>query len=329
MENDELIGEHRTPVSFQFLGPFRAMRGTVEIELGAPRERRLLIALLRSAGHWISRDELVTWVWDVPPTHPRALDEVAGFLRNGSLAELGLSDQFTSRDGRCRLDVDSDCVDAHRLKRLAARADEVRGVAHRDLLRAALGLRHGEPLEDIGGQRIDAYRGELTARYRRVEILYNQLEVRTGRGATRLQDLERLHEQDPVDVLTAGLYMCALYLAGNPTRADAVRGAHVEQLFEYGLEVPRQLADLQQAMLSGASDLGVAGAYFLGGPFRPINDADPDAEVPPESEELPTTAQDRVAAIHSTVTTNNGVVNAIGSITTDYLNLGIDKRRSG
>ncbi|MBF6469956.1 winged helix-turn-helix domain-containing protein [Nocardia beijingensis] len=320
------------PVNFQLLGPFRAMHGSVEFELGGARERRLLIALLRSAGHWISREELVGWVWDHPPTKPlRALDEVASDLR-AALAASGLDGRFKSKAGLCRIEVRPDTVDAHRLRYLAARADEVRGVEHRDLLRAALGLRRGEPLEDVTGDRIDTYRRELAGRYRRVEIAFNQLEVRSGRAGGRLIELERLHEDEPADVLTAGLFICALHLVGNPTRAHAVLRAHRDQLVEVGLEVPRQIADLQQALYTGETDLGVAGAYFLGGPLRPAeDDSEPAAEVESggADETTDTAARPLEPGPRVMMTTNSGVVNSVESIRADYVNLGIDRRGIG
>lgn len=296
----EELDTYVEPIEFQLLGPLRATRSGVELELGGLREQRLLVALLRSAGQPVARSTLASWVWDEEPADPRALDEVAGHLRK-VLARLGLNARFTSKNNLCRLAVPPDWVDAHRLKRIAARVDEVGGVEYRDLLRSALELRRGEPLENLPGARIEEFRGDLAARYRRLEIQYNQLEVRSGRGGSRLPDLERLYADQPEDVVTAGLFMVALHYTGNPTRVHQVFLDHRARLDAMGYEVPERLSVLYQKLLSPSADLGRADEYFLGGPYQPSEKSGPATE--PEKPKA-----DESASKHSVYNEINGAV---------------------
>lgn len=292
------------PIEFRLLGPLRAERRGAEIDLGGQREQRLLVPLLRSAGQWVNRAGLAGWVWDEEPTDRAALDEVAGDLRK-VLLRMGLEGKFTSKNGLCRLDVPAESVDAHRLKRLAARVDEVSGTEQRDLLRSALELRRGEPLENLGGARIAEFRSELAARYRRLEIQFAQLEVRHGRGAGRLLDLERLYRENPVDVIAAGLLMVALYYTGNPTRVHEIFLDHRGHLDAQGYEVPERLATLYQRLLSSDTGLGRADEYFLGGPYRPQeNVADATGSADDDSQHDPS---ERHQAVHQIF---NGTINA-------------------
>lgn len=317
---DEMTKNFPAEVRFQLLGPVGAYVNSTPVDLGTRRERRLLVAFLSAPNRRILRRDLVDWVWDDPPANPnRALDEVVTDLRRKRLDPLGLADFLISnRDGWCQFAVPPECVDASCLDALARRATASGESRRRELLVEAVQLRHGEPLEDLDGRLIDGYREKLASAYRRVEILFNQCDVRHGRGAERLTDLERLYRSHPMETRVAGLYMCALHYAGIPADALRLFQHHRSLLDEHGLVVMPQLTALQVRILRAEANISPEADFFLGGP--PVITPEP-AEEPAQDARSGDTAESesRRAAVTNIVT---------GNITGTYVLFGIDNRSS-
>nr|WP_232542359.1 bacterial transcriptional activator domain-containing protein [Nocardia bovistercoris] len=223
-----------------------------------------------------------------------------------------------------KLRVPPDAIDVHRLARIAARSEEVRGTEQRDLLLAALELRHGEPLEGLAGNLVEEYRSSLVKQYRRLEIQFNQLEVRSGRGSRRLRDLERIYEQDPTDTRTTGLYMSALYYDGNPIQALDVYRDHFRHLKEMNIDVTQNMRNLQSRILSEAADLGPVVEPFIGGPYRPEAEQQEEfvQESPAPQREK---SEEKALRPQQIVRTRMDSVNVSGG----YVNFGFDQRGAG
>ncbi|MET0133517.1 MAG: winged helix-turn-helix domain-containing protein, partial [Kibdelosporangium sp.] len=83
-------GGMRAPVRFALLGPLRAWRAGVELELGPPQQRLLLAMLLTNAGRPVGLDELVDVLWeDRPPaTAVNVVHRYVGALRRVFEPEL-------------------------------------------------------------------------------------------------------------------------------------------------------------------------------------------------------------------------------------------------
>ena len=54
-------------VKFRVLGPLEAVAGTRQIELGPPKQRAFLAALLIESGRVVSVDKLADLLWDGNP----------------------------------------------------------------------------------------------------------------------------------------------------------------------------------------------------------------------------------------------------------------------
>ncbi|MFG1607721.1 BTAD domain-containing putative transcriptional regulator [Actinoplanes sp. NPDC049265] len=116
-------------VRFSLLGPVRAWRGDVELELGAARQPRLILALLlvrAASGAGASLTELVDLLWpaDPPASAPNVVHRHVGALRR--VLEPGLPNRATGsyllRDGaeyRIRL---AGGLDLLRFRELTAKA---------------------------------------------------------------------------------------------------------------------------------------------------------------------------------------------------------------
>ncbi|MEU7140390.1 BTAD domain-containing putative transcriptional regulator [Nocardia sp. NPDC046473] len=306
-------------VRFQLLGPVEARVSSTRVELGTPRERRLLVALLSSPGRRVPRDNLAHWVWDDPPDNAaRKLDEPVSDLRRHHLSELGLADRLISKDGWCQFDIPADCVDVHLLRKLVDRATQFEDSRRRELLIEAMQLRHGEPLEDLDGSKISAYRDKLAADYRHAEILFNQFDVRNGRERDRLTDLERLYHARPQETRVAGLYICALHYGGLPVEALDVFQHHRKFLDKYGMAIPKQLTNLHERLLSGEDNISPQSDVFLGGQHI-SEQAQHEASVDEEDSNAKTPRQNATNIVNNTLT---------GDTRADYMVFGFDNRSS-
>jgi DNA-binding SARP family transcriptional activator len=143
---------------FRLFGPVEMWVGGRRIDVGQPRQRAVLAALLVDAGQVVTLPTLVDRVWgDAPPdTARRTLHSYVARVRK-VLAQAGaMGDEPTRlarRDGGYTLDVELDRVDVHRFRGLVGQArdracPDTRRVA---LLREALALWRAEPLAGLAG----------------------------------------------------------------------------------------------------------------------------------------------------------------------------------
>lgn len=261
-------------VRFDLFGSFEAYADGASVDLGAKRERRLLVALLSAESRRVSRSELVEWIWDDVPADPaRACYEVASGLRRKCLDPLGLT--LVCKDGWYQLAVPGECVDVHRFRALTGRALEVDDDHRVELLDEALRLCRGVPLSGLDGRRIDAYRDQLTEDRRTVEVLGSQIDLRRRRGEERIPVLRRLLRERPDDSRVTGLLMYALHQFGSTAEAITVYHDHKEQLAENGVKVPPRLRDLHVRIARGDQDLSPEADVFLGGKAIPSDAAEP------------------------------------------------------
>jgi DNA-binding SARP family transcriptional activator len=138
-------------VWFSMLGPVRAWRGPVELNLGPNQQRSMLALLLLKANHLVSVDDLIELLWEEQPP-ASAVNVIHKYI--GAIRRLLEPDLEARAAGRWltrhgpgyRLAVDEDMSDLISFRRLVKDA----GSAHAnqpadalDLLTEALGLRRG------------------------------------------------------------------------------------------------------------------------------------------------------------------------------------------
>jgi DNA-binding SARP family transcriptional activator/tetratricopeptide (TPR) repeat protein len=122
-----LTGSRTAQVRFTVLGPVRAWRGDVEIDLGAPQQRLVMAFLLAAGGKPVSLAELVDLMWDesAPSSAVNVVHRSVGLLRR--MLEPGLPPRAAGRwllrkTGGYQLEVDEGSLDLLRFRRLAAEA---------------------------------------------------------------------------------------------------------------------------------------------------------------------------------------------------------------
>lgn len=223
------------PVLFQLFDAVAAHAGDQRVDMGSPRERCLLAALLLNNGQQVRRLDLTNWIWDTEPRNP--FGELDRFMSNlhRRLTDLGLGGSLVNKDGLCRLAVSADSVDVHRFRALVAQARGADDTRASELLAEALVLSRGVPLAGLRNLRIDGVRQTLVAERHGAEVAFLRVELRLGRHEERIADIARLFDERPDDSAAIELAMHAHYLTGQQSAVVSVYKRHRDSLDESGL----------------------------------------------------------------------------------------------
>jgi DNA-binding SARP family transcriptional activator len=243
------------------LGPLEVRRDGFPVVAPRGRSGVVLAVLALSAGRPVSFEILADRVWgeQLPQSAKASLHSHVMRLRRILGAEL-----IRTVPVGYLLDVDPDEVDVLRFRRLVAEAASLLDpVQSQDLLRAALGLWRGEPLEGLRSETlhrdVKAVLAEerLTAIQRRIG-----LDLAAGRHGELVAELRELTSRWPMRETLWRQFVTAL--AGAGRQADAldayheVRGLLREQL---GVDPSGELQDLFHQILARAPRAGgMAGA---------------------------------------------------------------------
>ncbi|SDO92256.1 DNA-binding transcriptional activator of the SARP family [Streptomyces sp. cf386] len=165
------------------------------VTLPSPRAQALLCMLLLRPGRRVGHAELAAGLWEEPLPRTEALHrlarvagEIHACLGPGTLAEL--SDGYA-------VHVPDDYIDVHHCEELLAdRTDDMDPQLQRALVRDALGLFYGDPLDGLPGPAATATRDRLRALRLDLRTLLAQLDLKLGtfrQAAADLADLVREH----------------------------------------------------------------------------------------------------------------------------------------
>ncbi|MCC3317041.1 BTAD domain-containing putative transcriptional regulator [Nocardia africana] len=229
----------------------RADDGEV-IEVPGARLRALLIALALEPGRAVPKATLVDWIWgEQPPADAaNALQALVSRLRR-VLPDGSLDGQA----GGYRLAVDPGAVDALRFERLLEQARGGDVVRQTHLLREALALWRGAPMQDIDVRDSEAVAAVVTRfeglQLAALEDLY-EAEIRLGRGPELVAELTELVARHPVRERLVAALMRALAAAGRGAEALLVYQRAREALADtLGVDPAPELSDLHVALLRG------------------------------------------------------------------------------
>lgn len=236
---------------YEFLGPLRVLNGGRMVDLGGPRQQRVLAVLLAVAPDEVSVDRLIDQVWgDNPPdTAPHVVRTYVSNLKQ-------VLDGGIASDGqRYRLELDGSETDGSALSdvlesaRTTVAVDPAAAISQLD---SVLSLHRGRPFEGVGDDallvRIKADQLEeqlLSARELRAEAA-----LALGRHDEWIADLEALVASHPLRERSSELLMLALYRSERQAEALAVYRRLREQLIEQlGIEPARPLQELEERIL--------------------------------------------------------------------------------
>ena len=235
-------------MEFRILGPLEVIDDGRPLRLERRLSRALLAYLLLHANEPVSSDRLVDQLWGetAPRTATASLQNTISRLRKTIGAE-----RIRHDPAGYVLRVDPESFDLARFERLVAEAKTTAPPARVELLRAALALWRGAPLEDLAFEGFgDAEAAALWERY--LEAVEERIatELELGAGAGLVSELEELVLAHPLRERFRAQLMLALYRAGR--QADALNAFAVARATlrdELGLDPGEGLRALQRSIL--------------------------------------------------------------------------------
>jgi DNA-binding SARP family transcriptional activator/tetratricopeptide (TPR) repeat protein len=250
-------------VEFRLLGSVEVSAAHCRpVDVGPPRQRTVLAALLVDAGRLVTWDALVDRVWgDFPPDRARqSLYAHVARVRQ-VLARISVPghepDRLLSQPGGYLLDVEPDRVDLHRFNRLVAEAREPchSEAARMQLLREAVGLWRGEPLSGLTGAWADRVRQALRQQRIDAMVAWAEAEVVAGDPQVVLGPLTELLGEQPLVEPVAAALMRGLCALGRTAQALECYAAIRQRLSdELGTDPGTGLQSLHKAVLAGELD---------------------------------------------------------------------------
>ncbi|MEU2043003.1 BTAD domain-containing putative transcriptional regulator [Nocardia niwae] len=235
------------------LGPLEIrMEGGGSIDVPGARLRALLIALALEPGRAVPKTTLVDWIWgEQPPSDAaNALQALVSRLRrvlpDGSL---------DGHAGGYRLAVQPHAVDAVRFEQLLGQARGGDDAHRAQVLREALELWRGAPMQDVGMQDSAAFDAVVTRleglRLAAMEDRY-EAEIRLGRGTELVAELTELVTRHPARERLVAALMRALAAAGRGAEALVAYQRAREALADtLGVDPSPELSALHVALLRG------------------------------------------------------------------------------
>lgn len=226
----------------RLLGPIEVVGPAGPALLVGARQRGLVALLALSTGSVVAQSRLVDALWgeDPPRTAVRSLHSHVSRVRH-ALQACGLGDVLRTREPGYLLTLERDQVDVHVFEN-AVRAGDAR---------AGLALWRGDPLAD--GEPAGWAAAEVErlhqARLAAVEDLW-EAELRAGRHAAAVGELERELVDRPGRERLVGLLMLALYRDGRHADAlDRYERVRVRLADELGVDPGPRLQALHTAIL--------------------------------------------------------------------------------
>jgi SARP family transcriptional regulator, regulator of embCAB operon len=255
-------------VRYEILGPLRVLDDDSHTSISAHKVEIALAVLLIRADHVVSFDQLVTELWgDSPPRRVAAgvhvyISQLRKFLHRPGRAD----NPVVTHPRGYLLQLGEDELDFHTFLRLC---ESGRGLVRderyeqaADCLEKALGLWRGPILRDLGtGPIIDGFVAWLVeSRLECLELLAD-CQLQQGRHRELVARLYSLVAEYPLRETFYRRLMLALYRSDRQADAlDVYQTARRTLRNELGLEPCRALQDLQQAILSSASQLDLLAA---------------------------------------------------------------------
>jgi len=240
-------------VEFKILGSLEVRSEGRVLEVGAPKERALLVRLLLSPNRLVSVERLVDDLWPAPP--PESVTTSLRVHVSRLRKALGAEERIATRPSGYVMTVGEGELDLGEAERLVAEGRALVGegdlVGGSARLSAAIELWRGPPLLDLGDVPFIVAEQARLAELR-VSAIEDRVEadLALGRHVALVGPLESLVAEHPLRERLWGARMLALYRCGR--QADALRAyqelrRHLAE--ELGLVPSPPLARLEAAIL--------------------------------------------------------------------------------
>lgn len=242
-------------LEFTVLGPLAVRAGGDPVDLGGPRQRRILAMLVLNVGRTVGVDDLIDAVWDDdPPATARRQVQTAVWWLRREFGRHGEGDALESGPAGYRLAVDPQRVDLCRFEAMLAEGTQLAALGRVDEaarhLRAAARAWSGPTLGGVGGAPVE----RAAARIDRLRLTaveeYVDCELAGGDGAGLLVELTTLTGEHPLSERLAAAHMVALYRADRQAEAlQAYRRVVAALADELGVDPGPGLRDTHAAIL--------------------------------------------------------------------------------
>lgn len=206
-------------MEFGVLGPITVWADGRPVQVGGPRQRCVLGALLVHLGREVTIDQLIGYLWsDDPPRTARSVIQVQiSHLRRT------FPDTISTTPGGYTLDVDPDSVDLHRFRRLRDRATAAEPKAAVELLEQALECWYGVPFSGVGSEYLDhSIVAPLKEERWSCVLAWATCALELGRYSEVVSQLTSLVSEDPFGERLHHLLITALWRDNERARALAV-----------------------------------------------------------------------------------------------------------
>jgi len=245
-------------MEFRILGPVEVADEGRLVPLGAPKQRAVLVELLRDRGA-VPRERLIATLWGEEP--PRSAVGSLQVYVHGLRRALG-DDRVETVGSAYRFrPAPGDTVDVEEFTRLLTRARgavaDTRAAEAVTAVDAALALFRGAALADLTDQgELAGFARELEERRAEAYELRNDAWLALGRHDLVLEWSERLIAAQPFRERLRAQQMLALYRDGRQADAlAAYRTAREIWADELGIEPTQALRDLERAVLQHDPEL--------------------------------------------------------------------------
>ena len=244
-------------MEFRLLGPLEVEDDGRVIPLGGAKQRALFALLLLDRGRSVSTDRLTDAIWagEPPQTAAKSIQVYVSGLRK-LVGEV----RIVTRARGYELRVEPGETDVEHFDGLVRSASEAPPAEAAGLLREALALVRGRPLEDVSLEpwaAAEVTRLEekiLAAREARIDA-----DLALGRHRELVPELEELVAEFPFRERFLEQLILVLYRSGRQADAlEAYRRGAARLRDELGLEPGRPLRDLEAAVLRHDPELDLA-----------------------------------------------------------------------
>jgi DNA-binding SARP family transcriptional activator len=240
-------------LEFRILGPLEVVGERGPISLAGPRQRATLAILLLNANRVVSVDQLADELYagSPPVTAVTQVQRQISELRK----QLGSAPVIETRPPGYVIHLSSDQLDVEAFERHVEEGR--RALAHGEgrtaaqLLQKALALWRGPPLADLAYETFAQTAIARLEELRIVALEYRiEADLRLGRDADLVPELEELTAEHPLRERFCGQLMLALYRAGRQSQAlEVYRQARSLLSDDLGLEPTPELQELHRAIL--------------------------------------------------------------------------------
>ena len=234
------------------LGDVEARADGQALDIGAARQRCVLVALLIDVNRPVPTDQLIDRVWSDELPH-RARNSLAGYLSRlrQVIAKDGV--EIARQSGGYVLTADPLSIDLHSFRELTAKARAATDPVEADgLFEKALAMWRGVPFATLDTPWMNDVRVALEAERLAVILDRNDAGLRVGRHGELLPQIAAMVPDHPLDERLAGQLMLAQFRCGR--QADALETFRVMRdrlVEELGADPGPALRQVHQQILDG------------------------------------------------------------------------------